>query len=120
MLFSLRFHNHKPLLLQTSQHRLYGPTCESLTTRFSFKYRHGRMTMNQHIVSPFSSEGCGRRKSCLSDPVGFDPESDPLCIYLSFTPEKHTVLFELSGPSKGYLSFALFLDKWMVGMSIEK
>ncbi|KAJ8010426.1 hypothetical protein DPEC_G00074950 [Dallia pectoralis] len=69
--------------------------------------------MNQHIVSPFSSEGCGRRKSCLRDPVGCDPESDPLCIYLSFTPEKHTVLFELSGPLKGYLSFALSLDKWM-------
>ncbi|KAJ8010432.1 hypothetical protein DPEC_G00075010 [Dallia pectoralis] len=71
------------------------------------------LTTPSALNKSFSSEGCGRRKSCLRDPVGCDPESDPLCIYLSFTPEKHTVLFELSGPSKGYLSFALSLDKWM-------
>ncbi|XP_010889424.1 putative ferric-chelate reductase 1 isoform X2 [Esox lucius] len=62
---------------------------------------------------PFSSEGCGRRKSCLRDPEGCDPERDPLCFFLSFTPEEHTVLFELSGPSSGYMSFALSQDKWM-------
>ncbi|KAL1006697.1 hypothetical protein UPYG_G00075560 [Umbra pygmaea] len=65
------------------------------------------------LSRPFRSEGCGRRKSCLRDPVGCDPERDPLCFFLSFTPEQHTVLFELSGPSNGYLSFALSLDKWM-------
>uniref|UniRef100_A0A3P8ZDG4 Uncharacterized protein n=1 Tax=Esox lucius TaxID=8010 RepID=A0A3P8ZDG4_ESOLU len=58
-------------------------------------------------------KGCGRRKSCLRDPEGCDPERDPLCFFLSFTPEEHTVLFELSGPSSGYMSFALSQDKWM-------
>lgn len=68
----------------------------------------------------FSSEGCGRSKSCLRDPVGCDPGRDPLCFFLSFTPEERTVLFELSGPADGYLSFALSLDKWMVGMTPER
>ncbi|CDQ70995.1 unnamed protein product [Oncorhynchus mykiss] len=65
------------------------------------------------LTRPFSSEGCGRSKSCLRDPVGCDPGRDPLCFFLSFTPEERTVLFELSGPADGYLSFALSLDKWM-------
>ncbi|XP_036378251.1 putative ferric-chelate reductase 1 [Megalops cyprinoides] len=65
------------------------------------------------LPGPFSAEGCGTRKSCLRDPVGCDPETDPLCSYLSFTPEGQTVLFELSGPADGYVSFALSLDKWM-------
>lgn len=65
----------------------------------------------------FSSEGCGHTKSCLREPLGCDPQSDPRCFFLSFATdeEDRSVTFELSGPAEGYVSFALSLDKWMVG-----
>uniref|UniRef100_A0A8C7HD30 Ferric chelate reductase 1 n=1 Tax=Oncorhynchus kisutch TaxID=8019 RepID=A0A8C7HD30_ONCKI len=61
----------------------------------------------------FSSVGCGQQKSCLLDPVGCDPEKDPSCFFLSFAPKGQTVVFELSGPSDGYIAFALSHDTWM-------
>ncbi|XP_028289304.1 putative ferric-chelate reductase 1 [Parambassis ranga] len=67
------------------------------------------------LSAPFSSEGCGHSKSCLRDPVGCRPEWDLHCFFLSFTADEpgQSVMFELSGPAEGYLSFALSLDKWM-------
>ncbi|KAM9337350.1 putative ferric-chelate reductase 1 [Symphorus nematophorus] len=67
------------------------------------------------LSSPFSSVGCGHSKSCLRDPPGCQPESDPHCFFLSFTTDRQgsNVMFELSGPAEGYVSFALSLDKWM-------
>ncbi|KAJ0012079.1 hypothetical protein NQD34_013054 [Periophthalmus magnuspinnatus] len=69
------------------------------------------------LPGPFSSEGCGLSKSCLLDPPGCDPSHHPDCFYLSATtqgpPEQQSVVFELSGPSKGYIAFALSRDTWM-------
>ncbi|KAF3703414.1 putative ferric-chelate reductase 1 [Channa argus] len=67
------------------------------------------------LSAPFSSEGCSHGKSCLRDPVGCQPESDPHCFFLSFTTDEAgwSVMFELSGPAEGYISLALSLDKWM-------
>ncbi|XP_071341666.1 putative ferric-chelate reductase 1 isoform X2 [Trachinotus anak] len=67
------------------------------------------------LSTPFSSVGCGHSKSCLRDPVGCRPQSDPHCFFLSFTTDEagSSVMFELSGPAEGYMSFALSLDKWM-------
>ncbi|XP_029313450.1 putative ferric-chelate reductase 1 [Cottoperca gobio] len=67
------------------------------------------------LSAPFSSVGCGHSKSCLREPVGCHPESDPHCFFLSFIADPHgtSVTFELSGPAEGYLAFALSLDKWM-------
>ncbi|XP_034998905.2 putative ferric-chelate reductase 1 isoform X2 [Hippoglossus stenolepis] len=67
------------------------------------------------LSTQFSSVGCGHSKSCLRDPVGCDPESDPHCFFLSFTTDEagRSVMFELSGPTEGYVSFALSHDKWM-------
>ncbi|KAL4635095.1 putative ferric-chelate reductase 1 isoform X1 [Arapaima gigas] len=65
------------------------------------------------LPNPFSSEGCGTQKSCLRDPAGCDPGTDLPCFFLSFAQEGETVLFELSGPADGYVSFALSTDKWM-------
>ena len=69
----------------------------------------------------FSSLGCGHNKSCLRDPEGCDPESDPHCFFLSFTTDEagQSVMFELSGPAEGYISFALSLDKWMVSFIVK-
>uniref|UniRef100_UPI0037E8D1C0 putative ferric-chelate reductase 1 n=1 Tax=Semicossyphus pulcher TaxID=241346 RepID=UPI0037E8D1C0 len=68
------------------------------------------------LPGPFTSEGCGQSKSCLLDPPGCAPEHDPHCFFLSMTAEEPgstSVMFELSGPSEGYVAFALSLDTWM-------
>uniref|UniRef100_A0A671P8R3 Putative ferric-chelate reductase 1 n=1 Tax=Sinocyclocheilus anshuiensis TaxID=1608454 RepID=A0A671P8R3_9TELE len=61
----------------------------------------------------FTSEGCGSKKSCLRDPDGCDPQNDIACHFLSFRALGSSVMFELSGPAEGYVSFALSQDKWM-------
>ncbi|XP_070709371.1 putative ferric-chelate reductase 1 isoform X2 [Pempheris klunzingeri] len=72
-------------------------------------------TSSTALSTPFSSVGCGHTKSCLRDPVDCCPESDPKCFFLSFITDQEgrSVMFELSGPAEGYMSFALSLDKWM-------
>ncbi|XP_058483953.1 putative ferric-chelate reductase 1 [Solea solea] len=63
----------------------------------------------------FTSVGCGHSKTCLRDPVGCHPDSDPHCFFLSLTTDEagQSVMFELSGPAEGYVAAALSLDKWM-------
>ncbi|KAJ8409511.1 hypothetical protein AAFF_G00229120 [Aldrovandia affinis] len=69
------------------------------------------------LPNSVSSEGCGSSKSCLWDPAGCNPATDYNCFFLSFAAEGQGqgqgVVFELSGPAEGYVSFALSLDKWM-------
>ncbi|XP_051970589.1 putative ferric-chelate reductase 1 isoform X1 [Xyrauchen texanus] len=65
------------------------------------------------LSKSFTSEGCGIKKSCLRNPAGCDPQNDTSCHFLSFWTESRSVVFELSGPAEGYVSFALSLDKWM-------
>ncbi|XP_055058388.2 putative ferric-chelate reductase 1 [Misgurnus anguillicaudatus] len=65
------------------------------------------------LPQPFTSEGCGRSKSCLVDPVGCNPSEDTNCFFLSYSTVNQAVLFELSGPATGYVSFALSKDEWM-------
>lgn len=74
-----------------------------------------------HLPSQFSSVECSQSKSCLRDPVGCDPESDPRCFFLSFTADEAggSVMFEVSGPAEGYMSIALSLDKWMVSFIMK-
>uniref|UniRef100_A0A8C1BNA0 Ferric chelate reductase 1 n=1 Tax=Cyprinus carpio carpio TaxID=630221 RepID=A0A8C1BNA0_CYPCA len=62
------------------------------------------------VCDPFS---CGSMKSCLRDPEGCDPQNDTACHFLSFRALGSSVMFELSGPAEGYVSFALSQDKWM-------
>ncbi|XP_073720343.1 putative ferric-chelate reductase 1 [Misgurnus anguillicaudatus] len=70
-------------------------------------------TASSKLSRSFTSEGCGSQKSCLRDPDGCDPQNDTSCHFLSFSNEGTSILFELSGPAEGYVSFALSLDKWM-------
>ncbi|XP_071606991.1 ferric-chelate reductase 1 isoform X2 [Heliangelus exortis] len=73
-------------------------------------------TLTSHPVSyltkPFNASGCGKMKFCIRNPSNCDPESCS-CFYLSFQQEKSSVLIEMSGPSEGYLAFALSHDQWM-------
>ncbi|KAM4722630.1 putative ferric-chelate reductase 1 [Rhinophrynus dorsalis] len=65
------------------------------------------------ITKMFSSYGCGSSKFCIRNPSSCDPERDPECFFLSFTKESNSVLVEMSGPSQGYIAFALSHDQWM-------
>ncbi len=72
------------------------------------------------IILQFTSEGCGKSKSCLNDPVSCNPSVDTNCFFLSYSTLGQTVSFELSGPAQGYISFALSKDEWMVSMIKSK
>ncbi|XP_070252483.1 ferric-chelate reductase 1 [Myotis yumanensis] len=65
------------------------------------------------LTKPFSASGCGSKKFCVRSPSACDPAKEGTCLFLSFTPDDHSVTVEMSGPSKGYLSFALSHDRWM-------
>ncbi|NWX20953.1 FRRS1 reductase, partial [Aegotheles bennettii] len=67
-----------------------------------------------YLSKPFNASGCGIMKFCIRNPSNCDPESAS-CFYLSFQQEKSSVLIEMSGPSEGYLAFALSHDQWMGG-----
>ncbi|XP_038649864.1 putative ferric-chelate reductase 1 isoform X4 [Scyliorhinus canicula] len=71
------------------------------------------LPITSQLTKPFNVTECGSKTFCLRDPFGCDPELDRLCFFLSFKMQESSVLFELSGPSHGYISFALSDDKWM-------
>lgn len=60
---------------------------------------------------------CGNKKFCIRNPLNCDPEKEHACFFLSFTRDDQSVMVEMSGPSKGYLSFAFSDDRWMVCIS---
>ncbi|EPY76486.1 hypothetical protein CB1_001428098 [Camelus ferus] len=61
----------------------------------------------------FNTSDCGNKKFCIRSPENCDPEKELACVFLSFTRDDQSVMVEMSGPSKGYLSFALSHDQWM-------
>ncbi|XP_051480500.1 ferric-chelate reductase 1 isoform X2 [Apus apus] len=79
-------------------------TSEAISTVHPFSY----------LSKPFNASGCGSTKFCIRNPSNCDPGSTS-CFYLSFKREKSSVLIEMSGPSEGYLAFALSHDQWMGG-----
>ncbi|XP_076976261.1 ferric-chelate reductase 1 isoform X2 [Tamandua tetradactyla] len=66
-----------------------------------------------HLTKSFSASDCGKKKFCVRNPLNCDPEKEPACIFLSFTRDDQSLMVEMSGPSKGYLSFAFSRDHWM-------
>nr|XP_045369198.1 ferric-chelate reductase 1 isoform X3 [Camelus bactrianus]XP_045369199.1 ferric-chelate reductase 1 isoform X3 [Camelus bactrianus] len=66
-----------------------------------------------HLTKSFNTSDCGNKKFCIRSPENCDPEKELACVFLSFTRDDQSVMVEMSGPSKGYLSFALSHDQWM-------
>ncbi|KAM6219830.1 ferric-chelate reductase 1 [Rhynchocyon petersi] len=66
-----------------------------------------------YLTKPFSASDCGNKKFCVRSPLNCDPEKEHACVFLSFTRDDQSVMVEMSGPSEGYLSFALSHDRWM-------
>ncbi|XP_075038411.1 putative ferric-chelate reductase 1 [Mixophyes fleayi] len=65
------------------------------------------------LTKRFSASGCGSSKFCVRNPSSCDPERNTQCFFLSFKREDGSVMIEMSGPGKGYVSFALSHDQWM-------
>ncbi|XP_008584354.1 PREDICTED: ferric-chelate reductase 1, partial [Galeopterus variegatus] len=65
-----------------------------------------------HLTKSFNASDCGNKKFCIRSPLNCDPE-ESACVFLSFTRDDQSVMVEMSGPSKGYLSFAFSHDRWM-------
>ncbi|XP_072824247.1 ferric-chelate reductase 1 isoform X2 [Vicugna pacos] len=66
-----------------------------------------------HLTKSFNTSDCGNKKFCIRSPENCDPEKELACVFLSFTRDDQSVMVEMSGPSKGYLSFALSHDQRM-------
>lgn len=66
-----------------------------------------------HLTKSFSASDCGNKKFCVRSPLNCDPAKERTCVFLSFTRDDYSVVVELSGPSRGYLSFAFSHDRWM-------
>ncbi|XP_036690415.1 ferric-chelate reductase 1 isoform X1 [Balaenoptera musculus] len=66
-----------------------------------------------HLTKSFNASDCGNKKFCIRSPLNCDPEKELACVFLSFTRDAKSVMVEMSGPSKGYLSFAFSHDRWM-------
>ncbi|XP_067394490.1 ferric-chelate reductase 1-like [Emydura macquarii macquarii] len=64
------------------------------------------------LTKPFNASACGSTKFCVRNPPKCDPAS-AYCFFLTFKQENHSVLIEMSGPSEGYIAFALSHDQWM-------
>ncbi|NXY07399.1 FRRS1 reductase, partial [Pteruthius melanotis] len=79
-------------------------TSEAMSTSYPASY----------ISKAFSASGCGNTKFCIRNPSNCDPGSAS-CFFLSFQREESSVYIEMSGPSEGYLAFALSHDQWMGG-----
>uniref|UniRef100_A0A8C8R6P2 Ferric chelate reductase 1 n=1 Tax=Pelusios castaneus TaxID=367368 RepID=A0A8C8R6P2_9SAUR len=65
-----------------------------------------------HLTKSFNASGCGSTKFCIRNPSKCDPGA-AYCFFLSFKLDNHSVLIEMSGPSEGYIAFALSHDQWM-------
>ncbi|NXK88664.1 FRRS1 reductase, partial [Formicarius rufipectus] len=79
-------------------------TSEAMSTSYPVSY----------LSKPFSALGCGSMKFCIRNPSNCDPGSAS-CFFLSFRREESSVFIEMSGPSEGYIAFALSHDQWMGG-----
>ncbi|XP_028344893.1 ferric-chelate reductase 1 isoform X2 [Physeter macrocephalus] len=66
-----------------------------------------------HLTKSFNASDCGNKKFCIRHPLNCDPEKELACVFLSFTRDAKSVMVEMRGPSKGYLSFAFSHDRWM-------
>uniref|UniRef100_A0A8D0FP70 Ferric chelate reductase 1 n=1 Tax=Strix occidentalis caurina TaxID=311401 RepID=A0A8D0FP70_STROC len=93
-----------------SQPNVTSPTTPLHATSEAMSTSH----LISYLSKPFNASGCGSMKFCIRNPSNCDPESAS-CFFLSFEQEKSSVFIEMSGPSEGYLAFALSHDQWMGG-----
>nr|XP_032660853.1 putative ferric-chelate reductase 1 isoform X2 [Chelonoidis abingdonii] len=68
-----------------------------------------------HLTTSFNASSCGITKFCIRNPPKCNPGA-AYCFFLSFKQSNYSVLIEMSGPSEGYIAFALSHDQWMNGL----
>lgn len=66
------------------------------------------------LTSQMSNITCGTQKNCLSDPVNCSP-NDSGCLFMSSSPSSDGIgfVFEMSGPTSGYVSIGFSYDTMM-------
>ncbi|XP_070602667.1 ferric-chelate reductase 1-like isoform X2 [Erythrolamprus reginae] len=88
------------------------PSVHPLTTIMSTNWTTPTSLPVSPLSQPFNSSDCGDRKFCVRNPTHCDPK-DNNCFFLSFKQDEDSVWIEMSGPSEGYIAFALSHDQWM-------
>ncbi|KAH0618415.1 hypothetical protein JD844_017592 [Phrynosoma platyrhinos] len=86
------------------------PDTPILTTTVTIPTSHSV----RHLTQSFNASDCGNNKFCVRNPSNCDPKANS-CFFLSFKQDSDSVLVEMSGPSEGYIAFALSHDQWMGG-----
>ncbi|XP_077189110.1 ferric-chelate reductase 1-like isoform X2 [Paroedura picta] len=82
-----------------------------MTTTFTYESIPTSQPVSQ-LTTPFNASDCGNTKFCVRNPSGCDPKAKD-CFFLSFKQDHSMMLVEISGPSEGYIAFALSHDQWM-------
>ncbi|KAM6454405.1 ferric-chelate reductase 1 isoform 2-T2 [Liasis olivaceus] len=93
---------------------IFQPNIPPLTTIMSTNWNIPTSLPVSYLSQPFNSSDCGDRKFCVRNPTNCDPKANN-CFFLSFKQDYDSVLIEMSGPSEGYIAFALSHDQWMRG-----
>ncbi|XP_066479467.1 ferric-chelate reductase 1-like [Tiliqua scincoides] len=90
------------------------PKVPVLTTTMSTEETTPTLAPVSHLTHPFNASDCGSNKFCVRNPSNCNPASKN-CFFLAFRQEQDSVVIEMSGPSEGYIAFALSNDQWMSG-----
>lgn len=90
------------------------PKVPVLTTTMSTEDTTPTMAPVSQLTQPFNASDCGSRKFCVRNPSNCNPASQN-CFFLAFREEQDSLAIEMSGPSEGYIAFALSNDWWMGG-----
>ncbi|XP_034979757.2 ferric-chelate reductase 1 [Zootoca vivipara] len=91
------------------------PNAPTLATPVVTEVTVGTSLPVSHLTQPFSASDCGSNKFCVRNPSDCDPGARD-CFFLSFKRDHlDLIVVEMSGPSDGYIAFALSHDQWMGG-----
>ncbi|XP_067845769.1 putative ferric-chelate reductase 1 [Heptranchias perlo] len=83
-------------------------------TTLSTATQQGISSTSSSDTTQFSSDGCGIRKFCFSNPAECNPARDPNCFFMSSVSVGNQGLrFEMSGKANGYISLGFSDDKIM-------
>ncbi|KAJ7332499.1 hypothetical protein JRQ81_014679 [Phrynocephalus forsythii] len=95
--------------------KIPGPVISQPTSPISTTTMAANATLPVPLTQLFNASECGTNKFCVRYPWSCDPKAKD-CFFLSFRHDyPDSVLVEMSGPSEGYIAFALSDDQWMGG-----
>uniref|UniRef100_A0ABM5G8R8 Ferric-chelate reductase 1 isoform X1 n=1 Tax=Pogona vitticeps TaxID=103695 RepID=A0ABM5G8R8_9SAUR len=95
--------------------KIPGPVISQPNTPILTTTVAANVTLPTSLTQVFNASECGTNKFCVRNPWSCDPKAED-CFFLSFRHDHpDSVMVEMSGPSEGYIAFALSDDQWMGG-----